>query len=115
VRVLVCGGRDYQDYNRVISALDAVHAKRRITLIIEGGANGADSHAAIWADNNGIPRCVFPANWEFHGKRAGPIRNQVMIEVMKPDGVVAFPGGRGTADMIRRARDARITVWEVSP
>jgi len=53
------------------------------------------------------------AKWSKHGRAAGPIRNQEMIDECKPDLVVAFPGGRGTADMVRRAKAAGIRVIEV--
>lgn len=113
MRVIVCGGRDYQDYKHVIACLDALRAKHGIELVIEGGANGADSHGGIWADNNGITRCTVHANWNKHGNRAGPIRNGDMLEKLNPDCVVAFPGGAGTADMVRQAKAAGVKVWEV--
>jgi hypothetical protein len=53
-----------------------------------------------------------PAEWKKHGKRAGPLRNMRMLEEWKPDGVAAFPGGSGTADMIAQARNAGVKVWE---
>lgn len=54
-----------------------------------------------------------PADWKTHGKRAGSIRNQKMIDDYHPQLVVAFPGGAGTADMVRRARAAGIEVREI--
>lgn len=113
MRILVCGGRDYDDYERVIQVMDAIHKKHGITLVIEGGARGADAHGGIWASNNGVPRCTFHANWDFHGKKAGSIRNQNMLELGTPDAVVAFPGGVGTADMVSRAKAAGVPVWEL--
>ena len=113
MKVIVCGGRDYQDYERICKALDALHKKHGIDLLIEGGANGADAHAGIWADNAGVPRCTLHANWKFHGAKAGPTRNGHMLEFMQPDCVVAFPGGAGTADMVRQAKAAGVNVWEV--
>ena len=47
-------------------------------------------------------------DWKKYGKKAGPLRNQQMLEEGKPDLVVAFPGGNGTADMVRRAKKANI-------
>lgn len=114
MKVIVCGGRDYQGYKRVIRCLNQLHEKHGITLIIEGGANGADAHAGIWADNAGIPRCTFHANWNAHGRKAGPIRNKHMLEFMRPDCVVAFPGGAGTADMVRQAEAEGVKVWSVA-
>ena len=112
MRILVCGGRDYTDKESVFRALDAVHAKRGITRIIHGDARGADSLGKEWALSRGIPHIPFPADWNKHGKRAGPIRNQQIIDEGKPDGVVAFPGGVGTADMCRRAEAAGVKVWK---
>lgn len=109
MRVLVCGGRDYADKEKVASTLEAIGP----SLIIEGGATGADYCAAHWAAKAGIPAETFSADWTAHGKAAGPIRNQRMIDEGKPDLVVAFPGGRGTADMVRRARAAGIEVKEI--
>lgn len=113
LRVIVCGGRDYQDYDKVCSCLTALRDKHGIELIIEGGANGADAHAGIWADRNKIPRVTMRANWHHHGHKAGPIRNGNMIDLLSPDCVVAFPGGRGTEDMVRQAKLAGLKVWEV--
>jgi len=113
LRILVCGGRDFQDWKLVVKSLDAVHAKNGIELIIEGGAKGADGHAAIWADNNLIPRMTFHANWKHLGKNAGPIRNSNMLVYGQPDGVVAFEGGTGTENMVGQAKEAGIPVWEV--
>lgn len=56
-----------------------------------------------WAFHRKIPVCVFPANWRFEGKAAGPIRNSRMLSIMEPDFVIAFPGGRGTEDMASKA------------
>lgn len=103
MRVLVCGGRDYQDDGVVFKALDEVDAVKGVDEIIHGGARGADTLAGYWADKNGVPKTVFLADWDTHGKAAGAIRNQQMLDT-DPDLVVAFPGGRGTEDMVRRAK-----------
>lgn len=111
VRVLVCGGRDYRDWETLCEELSLLHADHDITTIIHGGARGADDMAGQFARASiGIEEVVYPANWKDHGKSAGPIRNQLMLDEGKPDMVVAFPGGRGTADMVRRAREANILV-----
>ncbi len=112
MKLLVCGGRDFAGQECVFSRLDAIHTKRTIALIIEGGANGADAMAKAWAQARGIHVCSVPALWEKHGKGAGPKRNEAMLS-LKPDGVVAFPGGKGTESMKKLAREAGITVMEV--
>lgn len=109
--IIVCGGRDYNDMRAVYKALDAMAAKGEIGMIIHGGAEGADTMAGAWAFQRCVPCLSVPADWGQHGKAAGPMRNQKMIE-MVVDGVVAFPGGAGTADLVARAKKASVPVWE---
>lgn len=109
LRVLVCGGRDYANKAAVWRELDV----RGVGLVIQGDAQGADALARRWADTFGVPCLSFPAAWFFHGKRAGPIRNAWMLQFGRPDLVLAFPGGRGTADMVKQARAAGVRVVEV--
>lgn len=113
MRVIVCGGRDYENDVRVRAVLNAGIDGEQITAIAEGGATGADEHAQEWAFLTDTPCETFEADWMRHGKAAGPIRNQQMLDEFKPDAVIAFPGGRGTADMVRRARKAGVRVIEV--
>ena len=113
MRVLVCGGRNYSDKACLWYRLDSL-GPPEVSAIISGMASGADSLAAEWAEKFGFPLHKFPADWNAHGKAAGPIRNQRMLDEGKPDLVLAFPGGRGTADMVRRAKSAGIRVVEVA-
>lgn len=98
-RVLVCGGRDYANAEYMALLLDHAHMQNPITALIHGGAKGADTLAGEWADKNGVPTEVYLANWARDGKSAGPLRNLRMLMEGKPDLVVAFPGGKGTAHM----------------
>lgn len=109
-RVLVCGGRDYGDAARVFSVLDEFHGGSRITAVVTGAAPGADTLAERWARERRIPVERYPADWKAHGRAAGPIRNARMLDEARPDAVVAFPGGRGTADMVSRATKADVPV-----
>jgi predicted Rossmann-fold nucleotide-binding protein len=110
MRVIVCGGRFYQDAEEVARRLGAFHARHTITCILHGGAMGADRTASAWGEAQGIPTRAFLADWLRYGDAAGPIRNRAMLRE-SPDAVIAFPGGNGTADMIRQARLAGVTVW----
>jgi hypothetical protein len=114
MRVLVCGGREYKDRRFLWSILDGI-GPPAVSEIISGMARGADAFAAEWARRFGFKLHEFHADWAAHGRAAGPIRNQRMIDEGKPDLVIAFPGGRGTADMVRRAKAAGIPVREVPP
>lgn len=114
--ILVCGGRTYDDYARVEEVLEEVAgwATSEVT-IIHGGARGADTLAARWGREYDAKVVAVPADWKTHGRDAGPIRNQQMLDEHTPDQVVAFPGGRGTEDMVLRAMRARLNIWVVSP
>lgn len=111
MRVIVCGGRRYRDKRVVWDALDRVHEKHAIDFLVQGAADGADYLAWQWAEERGVPCGSYAADWQGEGKSAGPRRNQRMIDD-GADGVVAFPGDSGTADLIERARHAGIPVWE---
>lgn len=114
LRVLVCGGRDFSDVELLDGTLDAIDSSRGpIKTIIHGNAPGADYWARTWAVEQGRLEAPFRADWHAHGKAAGPLRNQRMLDEGRPDLVVAFPGGRGTADMVRRAKAAGLEVIEV--
>lgn len=114
MRVLVCGGRDYHDKARVFVVLDKLHAEVGIDRIIEGGAKGADTWAAQWGGSRGILE-TYHADWENHGSFAGPMRNTRMLNEGRPDLVIAFPGGRGTANMVKQARKSGVQVIEITP
>ena len=116
MRVLVCGGRNYDGddaWNQVMDVLCGVHETSPISAIINGGALGADSLCRVWARMYGVKCVTVRADWETHGRAAGPIRNQRMLTEFMPDLVVAFPGGTGTADMISRAKAAGVPVKQV--
>lgn len=113
MRVLVCGGRNYKQWRHVGEVLDGLRLEHGPFSIIQGGAMGADACASDWAYRRKIEDETYQADWNTHGRAAGPIRNQKMIDEGKPDLVVAFPGGVGTADMVRRAKAANIRVLEI--
>ena len=112
ITVLVCGGRDYADQHHVDFVLDALHQARDIWHIVEGGALGADRLARNWARRNDVRFSTYEADWQRHGKAAGPIRNGVMLRMERPALVVAFPGGAGTANMVRQAQAAGVEVYD---
>lgn len=115
MKVLVTGGRDYLDAPRVNQVLDAIHLQSPISLLIEGGATGADEWAFLWSKRQEVPCLRHPAKWRTgtHMAGEGPIRNKAMLQ-WQPDLVVAFPGGSGTAGMIKLAKDAGIEVRQIA-
>jgi hypothetical protein len=112
MRILVCGGRKFDDYK-----LLSEHLNQFISTgltIIHGAAKGADSLAGSWAKDNADNTEIYPADWNKYGKRAGYIRNVQMLNEGKPDLVVAFPGGKGTEMMINIAEAAGVPVVRVN-
>jgi hypothetical protein len=112
-RVLVCGGRDYADRQTLSDTLSRLRAERGISVLIAGGARGADTLAEEWAKASGVECVVYHADWHKHGRAAGPIRNKRMLDEWRPTLVVAFPGGRGTRNCVKQARASGIEVVEV--
>lgn len=143
MRVLVCGGRGFGDieslkhdrahpkweqkekeYTFVLNKLDKLLLvppteenmmgyPDDIPFIISGAAHGVDSAGIDWAIINWLDWIEFPADWSI-GKSAGYVRNKKMLEEGKPDLVIAFPGGRGTANMIKLAKEAGVKVIEIT-
>ena len=111
-RVLVCGGRDFDDHELMFRVLNGILSDRwgEGLTIIHGGARGADRLAGSWAEYKGLDIEVYPADWKRYGKQAGFIRNAQMLEEGEPDLVVAFEGGVGTAMMVKLAREAGVPV-----
>lgn len=98
--------------------LTFAHDKYNFTKLVEGGATGADSIAFNWARARDIEIVTYPAEWEIHGRSAGPRRNMQML-VANPDAIVyAFPIGKspGTRHCIKAAqtRGHVVEVFEMS-
>ena len=108
-KILVCGGRSYSNYDKIKEVLSGLDPK----VIIHGDAKGADGLAGRYARENGICEVKVPANWPVYNKAAGPIRNGWMID-LKPNLVVAFSGGSGTANMIKIAKANGVEVLEIN-
>lgn len=93
-------------------------AEKGIDLLIDGGADGADTLASGWAQYHGVPGLTVAAKWRTEGAAAGPLRNERMLRlamrlapVMGGDlHVVAFTGGNGTDDCVRRAKALKLNV-----
>lgn len=110
-RVLCCGSREWVNWDFTLRVLSTVPAG---TLIIHGGADGADEIAGSCASTCNLPIHEFPANWQLHGRAAGPIRNRRMLEIGQPDIVFAFASNieqtKGTKGMVALARKADVPV-----
>ena len=111
MKLIVTGGRDYNNYELVDKVLTQVYNEmfpNQIVAVVQGNAKGADALGKRWALANNIPCEEFDADWQRYGKAAGVMRNQEMLDESQPCVVVAFPGGRGTFDMMRRTKQAGV-------
>lgn len=115
--VIVCGGRNYRLRSELYTQMDRLHTDKPITLLRHGKATGADEVAGQWAKSRDVPVDEHPVTkeeWFIKGKGAGPERNQRMLDANpKPDLVVAFSGGYGTRDMVRRSRHSGVPVLDL--
>ena len=109
MRLLVTGGRNFDDRVLMWSTLDRLHAEHQFTLLIHGDARGADRLAGEWAQERGIDVLACPADRKRYGRGAGPKRNRQML-AEKPDLVVAFPGDSDTRHMVIIADEAGVKV-----
>ena len=109
--VAVCGGRNYADAEQVFKSLDRVHAIAPIEVLIHGAAPGADTLAENWAKSREVNYVGIPAKWKKHGYPAGPIRNsEVVASSPLIHFLIAFPGGTGTADMVKKCEAREIPI-----
>lgn len=106
--LIVAGGRDFHNYEWCDRAIKAILDTHPISMIISGGANGADELAEIWCRENHFPFKVYKADWKAHGKAAGPMRNLRMAT--DGDVLLAFwdKKSRGTKNMIQTARTHKL-------
>lgn len=109
MRLVVTGGRDYVDGVTLRAVLDALREMYGVVELAHGDSRGADRLAGHWAETRGVTVKRYPARWDL-GKFAGLTRNYEMLVRFRPDAVVAFPGGRGTADCVKRAVSMKIPV-----
>lgn len=115
---LVCGSRD--GFAGIKHALDSlVTASGKPDVVMHGGSRGVDTEAHLWARAAGIQTAEVAALWGYGGV-AGPLRNSLMASMVHAASkggadvrVIAFPGGRGTANMVQCAKGLGLHVIRV--
>lgn len=113
MKTIIAGGRNYHLTGADMVYLDGMRETLPITEVVSGRCStGADAGGEFWAKTRGVPVKPFPAKWKKFGKAAGPIRNGEMAEY--GGALIAFPGGSGTADMVKQAAEKDLTVIIVS-
>ena len=107
MKLIVAGGRSYRLGKDDIEKLNSFS---KVAELVTGGATGVDSDAEAWAMSRNISITKFMPDWEHFGRAAGPIRNKKMAEYA--DAVILFPGGKGTASMLKEAQIAELTIYD---
>lgn len=115
-KVIVAGGRDFENYEYMMEKLDELFLKSSIfknqkIKIISGMAKGTDTLAIRYADERKLTKIMFPANWKEHPRMAGILRNEDMLTIATH--LVAFWNGisSGTKHMIEIASKKGIPIW----
>lgn len=113
-RIIVVGGRGQHSRSRVFAVLDATLAAFGGDLaIIHDGGRGASKLAAEWCEVREVIQIVIPAQWNAYGEQAGALRNREMFK-WGVKGVIAFPGGTNTGDMITVAKELMVPVRQIA-
>ncbi len=110
IRLLITGGRDFDDVDAIRTALMDVFTTHIVDAVVVGDSRGVDRIAADFAKEMEYSVSIYKALWGKYGKSAGPRRNGFMLKHGEPTHVIAFPGGRGTADMVNRAVRAGLPI-----
>jgi len=109
LRTIIAGSRDIEDYDMVFDHI--AKSQFRITKVISGACSGVDAIGECWARQNGIPFEIYPAEWELHGKSAGPIRNADMAS--RADALILIWDGRskGSFNMLKEASKHKLKIY----
>ncbi len=110
MRLLLAGGRHLDDVALIRNALDRVHAKGPVRVLIHGGAGALGIAAEDWAREMRLHVVRYPANWREFGRRAEAIRDSFMLADSRPDLLLALPGGNDTRALVLRALAAGLPV-----
>jgi hypothetical protein len=110
MKVIIAGGRDYNNYEELKWFVSSILIATFDIEIVSGGATGADALGERFAKEYGHKLKIFPADWDKYKWAAGPIRNNEMAEYA--DALIAFWDGksRGTKNMIDKAKEKGLKV-----
>lgn len=127
ILVVITGSRDWTDADAIHADLSCIEQAGRLWGVVEGAARGADRIAGRWAEEaqrRGIYWMTMPADWQAHGRKAGPLRNRQMLayaqSTAEAEGVLPvvlaypLPGSIGTLDMMRVCAAAGLRVLDRS-
>ena len=126
-KVLVTGSREWHDWKAIYSTLDRLRRRALLLhghplVVIHGEARGADLIAKAYATEHSVVERGYPAQWDRYGKKAGAVRNRLMLDHEQPALVVGFlmvgdferMRRSGTRDCLLAADERRVPVLLVT-
>ena len=112
MKLIVSGGRSFEANDLHFAAMERIFDFNQITEVVSGGARGADQFGEEYAKMRDIPIKQFLPEWDRLGKVAGFKRNFDMAKYA--DAVVIFAGGKGTAHMLKVAKEQKLHIFNYS-
>lgn len=112
--VAITGGRDHRPTREEMDRFETLWNELGGTVLLHGACpSGVDRALLGWAMRHpDVLSNAYPAHWSLHGRAAGPIRNALMVR--EADALIAFPGGKGTANCVKQAQRKGIPVHFVN-
>lgn len=110
-RIAVSGCRDAGTVDLAATLQEEKRGAWFPVMVLVGDCpTGVDAQVRAWCEYEGVAYTVFYADWDIHGKAAGPIRNREMVA--EAHVLLAFWDGksRGTLSAIREAVKAGVDV-----
>jgi hypothetical protein len=112
--LIIAGGRDITQYGFVEATINFLGIADKITEVCCGMANGVDTSGLRWANEHKIPVKVFEADWNKHGKAAGPIRNEQMAQYADALLLIWDGESKGSKSMLGLAEKYNLVIHEVT-
>ena len=114
MRLIIAGSRHFPQEladRLVFAAMNRIGTNPAV--VISGTATGIDQAGERWAEGRGIAVERYPADWNAHGRAAGPIRNRQMAEAANAALVIWDGSSRGSKNMLATAKELGLAVYEV--
>lgn len=111
MKLIIAGSRELESYRVVSKAIDEfIKEHGPVTEIVSGTARGIDRLGEKYAKDHHIALRLFPANWDYFGKRAGYVRNEEMAKYADACLAVWDGKSKGTDHMIQLAQNYHLCI-----
>ena len=114
MKTVIAGSRIFEnpkDASEVLKLIEDCPISFEITEVVSGTAKGVDRIGEFWANTGGIPVKQFRADWNTHGRAAGPIRNEEMAKYADACIVIWDGKSKGSSNMIKNALKHKLKLY----